>query len=61
MSVINYVQEAANSRAKFLEATARCFADCGVALARMSIQEYPDESRFCVDGVARASWKLKAA
>ena len=51
-------REAMKSRARELEAAIRRFMDCGVELARFSVQEHPGESRLCIDGVPRFSWRL---
>ena len=55
----DYVRAAAESRAKTLEAGIERFRDCGVELARFSIQEHPGGvTHLCVDGVSRLSWRV---
>jgi transcriptional regulator NrdR family protein len=52
------VGRAAESRAKEMEAAIVRFRECGVEIERFSVQEHPDESILCVDGVPRFSWRF---
>lgn len=59
MPMINeYVKAAAESRAHELEAAIHCFRECGVEMERFSIEEWPDATRLCVDGVPRFIWRI---
>ena len=50
--------EAAESRVRELEAAIIRFRDCGVEIERFSIQEHPDMTALCIDGVPRFTWRL---
>lgn len=55
---LNFVKLAAESRARELEAAIQRFRDCGVELARFTIQERGEVTHLCVDGVSRFNWRV---
>jgi hypothetical protein len=58
MDMHDYVKLAAESRARELEAAINCFRECGVEIERFSIQEHPDMTALCIDGVPRFTWRI---
>jgi hypothetical protein len=58
--VNDFVRKASESRASEIESAIHRFMDCGVELARFSIEEHPDGcgTSLCVDGVPRFAWVL---
>lgn len=57
----DYVKAAQDSRVREIDAAIRRFRECGVEIERFSIQEHPDETLLCVDGIPRFSWHMNLA
>jgi hypothetical protein len=53
-----YINAAIKSRSDEIEAAIHRFRDCGVEIERFSIEERPDETRLCIDGFPRFSWRM---
>lgn len=51
-------EQAAESRAREVEAAIQRFRECGVEIERFSIVERQRETFLCIDGVARFSWRI---
>jgi hypothetical protein len=58
MPAIDFTREAMMSRVRAIEAAIHRFRDCGVEIERFSIQEWPGETRLCVDGVPRFTCRI---
>jgi hypothetical protein len=57
-SMQDHIRTAQASRDREIEAEIHRFRECGVEIERFSLQEYPDETLLCVDGVPRFSWSM---